>query len=393
MAFVFQQPGEKSLLEAINTAAHNSSGGGGLFAFATKGGIEAFFALPNITSLLNSGFEFQLIVGVDAITNSEALLSLQDKVRQYGPGLKVSVFYHENAFSTFHPKFSWFLTPAGVSLITGSGNLTERGLGVQRLPEGKSSNWEAFSLQSLSGDDAEIVVGGISTWFKDQADAGALCELNDARVVEKAFANAQVRYAPNRNKKKIKAFAVAVVPEDEIQERVVVQTVAVEPEPDLLDVLVRELPSTRGGQGDIGREAHSEFFGHSGTDKYIYMQFVELGDKLHPVKKVWLFYNPASANYRLELPESKVDYEIGASDERMILVATRLDSRSFRYTLLRPLTDKKYYDQVASLLGPIKRGGRRLMRQNFISSGTLKTVWPEAPSSLLPLPLPVSEPE
>jgi hypothetical protein len=383
MTFVFQQPGSAGLLDTLNDCSKDAEGGGGIFAFASKGGVEAIFALPNIEAMLKTGRPFHLIVGIDALTNTEALLCLGEKVAKHKKSLKAHVFFHDQAPSTFHPKFSWFCKQGGISLITGSGNLTERGLGKQ--PKGQAANWEAFSVQSLNGKDAGAAEMEINGWLEAQAAAGTLCSLNDARVLEKAMANARVRYT--------NGGMAAAKPKAKLEPQPQAMAVAgVEANPDTLEVLIRELPKTRGGQGDVGQTAHNKFFGHEGKDKDIFMQYVDLNDTLHHVKKVWLFYNDASNNYRLELPESKENYEIGDKDERMILVAVKLDQRSFRYTILRPKANQQDYDKVSTLFGPVKKAGRRLMRERFASADDLRGAWDHAPSNLLPLRLPTPEP-
>lgn len=385
MSFFFQQPGSAGLLDTLNDCSKDAEGGGGVFAFASKGGVEAIFGLPNISHMLKAGRPFHLIVGIDAITNAEALLSIGEKVSTHGKSLKAQVFLHDQAPSTFHPKFSWFQKQGRVSLITGSGNLTERGLGKQ--PGGQPANWEAFSVQSLSGADASTVSKEISAWLKAQGVAGTLLSLDDARVVEKALANARVRYSNGRKaaaKPKAKPQSGAQPP--------TAAAPAAASDFDSTEVLIRELPSTRGGQGDVGKTALDEFFGHRGADKYIFMQYVNLSDKPHSVRKVWLFVN-ASQNYRLELPESKGNYETGDHDERMLLVAVKLDQRSFRYTIIRPKSEQADYDKVSSLLGPAKKPSqRRLMRVLFTTSDDLRAAWPAVPGNLLPIRLPTAEP-
>ena len=127
--FILQEPGNEDLLEAINNAADNAENGGGIFAFASKAGIAAFLQTESINQLLDQGNEFKLIVGVDSITNAEAILYLSDQVEKFNGNLNVSVFYHDHPNSTFHPKFSWFCSENRISLVLGSGNLTLRGLG------------------------------------------------------------------------------------------------------------------------------------------------------------------------------------------------------------------------------------------------------------------------
>lgn len=383
MTFVFQQPGSAGLLDALNDGSKDAEAGGGVFAFASKGGVEAIFGLPNIAAMLTAGRPFHLIVGIDAITNAEALLCLGEKVAKYKKSLKAQIFLHDQAPSTFHPKFSWFSKQGGIFLITGSGNLTERGLGKQ--PGGQAANWEAFSIQSLSGKDANSAVTVINAWLAVQATAGTLCSLKDTRVLERAIANARVRYKAGG-----KAAATSKVkskPQPQAQTNAVA---GVEADLDTTEVLIRELSKNRGGQGDVGK-AVLKFFGHDGTKKNILMQHVDLDDKLHSVREVKLFSN-VSKNYRLELPESKDNYEIGDKDERMILVTVKLDQRSFRYTILRPNADKKHYDKISSLFSPAKKGGRRLMRERFASADDLLGVWDQAPSNLLPVCLPTPEP-
>ncbi|GGI19144.1 hypothetical protein GCM10008066_17610 [Oxalicibacterium faecigallinarum] len=267
-------------------------------------------------------------------------------------------------------------------MITGSGNLTERGLGQK--PGGQAANWEAFSTQSLEGETALAVEKEISDWLQAQAKAETLCSLDDPRVLEKAMANARVRY---NNGLKAPAQPKAAAPKHAAKALAVAAPALQQQE-----ILIRELPSTRGGQGDIGQTAHRHFFGHDGTDKFIFTQYVELDGTLHAVKKVWLFYNAASNNYRLELPESKGQYEVGPNDERMILIAAKLDERSFRYTILRPITNQPAYKKVRLLFGPHPLAGRRLMKESYVSPDLLRDAWDDAPIDLLPISLPTAEP-
>jgi hypothetical protein len=241
----------------------------------------------------------------------------------------------------------------------------------------------------LKGADAAAIAAGIDNWLVAQRKAGTLRSLEDERVLEKAMENARVRYATSAATKPAKTKPITPAAKHAPTTTTLALSVT---QPSTVEVLVRELPKTRGGQGDIGQTAHRDFFGHQGKDKNIFMQFVDLNDSLHSVRKVWLFFNPASDNYRLELPESKANYEIGANDERMIVVAVKLDARSFRYTLVRPTTDKTIYKKVANLFGKTKKGGRRLMRERFTTADELLEAWDDVPSNLLPLSLPALEP-
>jgi hypothetical protein len=116
MTFVYQHPEAAGLLDALNDCSKDAESGGGVFAFATKGGVEAIFSLPNIVAMLATGRPFHLIVGIDAITNAVALLCLEEKVAKYNTSLKAQVFLHDQA-STFHPKFSWFHKQGGFASL------------------------------------------------------------------------------------------------------------------------------------------------------------------------------------------------------------------------------------------------------------------------------------
>lgn len=383
MTFVFQQPGTAKLLEALDVASDNAEHGGGVFAFATKSGIEALLGVPRIAQMLAKGNPFHLIVGVDAITNAEALLYLRDQVGKYPGNLTAHVFYHDLP-GTFHPKFSWFKRAGALHLVTGSGNLTLSGLGkvtTAALPPG---NWEAFAVQAILGHKGNASLKAIEDWLETQAAAGTLRALDDENVRDRAMANARVRYVPRKPAPPPPGGPAIVV------------TVA--PAPDALgeilvgdDVLIRELPRTRAGQADIGKKALG-FLGFEGAAQDILIQYVSVNNQLDSAHEARIFVNK-SKNYRLEMkPIAAIGYVPDANDNRMILVATKLDHRSFRYTVV-PVTDPSYVELVA-LLGPIppKHGTSRPMREKMMTATELQVGWSSAPSNLLPVFLPTSEP-
>ncbi len=377
MAFIFQQPGTARLLEAIDQFASDANEGGGVFAFATRDGIEKLLDAPKVARHLRSKKPFRLVVGMDAITNAAALLSLADALGEFPKSLTAKAFFHEHPASTFHPKFCWFKQGEELRLITGSGNLTSRGLGLnskQRLPAG---NWEAFTTQTLSGSDALRAQDEIERWFHTQQKAGTLCDLDDPRVQSKAMENGRVRYTPGARPARRKTPPGAAY-------------VAAAPPPQ--DVLMRELPKNRHGQADIGQAAMTAFFGFTGVPKDVLLQHVSLTGALGPVKHKRLFVNK-SRNYRLELDAiSPLPYRTTPDDGRMILVATRLDERSFRYTIVP--VDEADYAIVSELLGPIpvQRGRSRAMRERKFTAVELRAAWPSAPEELLPLEVSTPEP-
>lgn len=361
MSFFFQSPGSDDLLRELDSAADNALVGGSFFAFASRGGIEALFSCPNIQQLLDTG-SYHLVVGVDAITNADALMFIAEKLRDFEGSLTAEVFYHGSSNNIFHPKVSWFKNDIGIKIIAGSGNLTLRGVGQHSDVAAPSGNWEAFSVQYLLDEESEALYTYIMDWVEEQRDAGRLVSVDDERARYKAMANGRVRFSQ------------------------VIDSVAQEErsaEFETNEVLVREIPRNRPGQADVGQRALSDFFGFTETcDRRILLQYVSLENELDEALEIHLFVNQ-SRNYRLELrPASNIPYDIADDDGRIFLIATKFDNSSFRYTLL-PVTDPNYDEVVQQLVGAVPQYGRRTMREARVTSKDLLQAWPDLPQKLL----------
>lgn len=371
--FVFQQPGSIDVLTAIDRAANGATRGGALFAFASKKGSKALLDLNEISRLTDTG-TFDLIVGIDAITNAEALLYLQAEAATRA-GLTARAFLHDYP-GTFHPKFAWFREGDAIRIVVGSGNLTLSGMGQAGGEPPPFGNWEAFTSQSLAGQDGQRVAKAITDWIETQIIDGTLLSLDDNRVRLRAVANGRARFKKRSSQPAASGSAPAVTldlsPLDEA------------PFGDR-EVLLRELPKTRPGQADIGHRGLS-FFGYVNTATTALVQNVSLTNIEGPLEELRLFVN-RSRNFRIELNAiSALGYERRAgTDERMILVAVKLDSRSFRYTVI-PVTSPHYH-RVSRLLGDVvtsTAAGSRRMRELLTSTTALRRAWKNAPTNLLP---------
>ena len=366
-SFCFQQPGSAAFLDAIERAATGADEGAAMFAFASSGGVDAFFQVPGVADMLRQRKPFHLVVGIDAITNAEALLCIEDKRNLSRSALTAEVFIHEHPASTFHPKFVWFRHGDEVRLIAGSGNLTTRGLGIVSVVAQAPGNWEAFGEHVLHGAAARTTVQNLRNWAATQRAVQNLRLLNDEQVRARAMTNGLVRFSTGRLPG-AGAGAAPVPVDDETFE--------------VLDILVRELPKNRPGQADVGKTALSQFFGFASGAKDVLLQHVSLENHLGKTEKIRLFTNE-SQNYRLELRAmAGFPYHIGADDGRLILVATKLDRRSFRYTIVP--VDSPAHTQLSNLLGFIGRG-RRFMREKRVTGDELRASWPAAPVNLLPI--------
>jgi hypothetical protein len=167
----------KILLDTILECCQEAKLGGGAYAYVSSDGATLLIGDPVFEKFLSTG-EFELIVGIDDITNTRTLDTLQNYCKRHD-NLRVQIFLHNTTGSTFHPKFCWFdCGDYGLS-VTGSGNLTQKGM--QR-------NRETFEYTRLSIDVLEDTKRKWSSWLESAAPF--LKSLNDENVRARAEENA-----------------------------------------------------------------------------------------------------------------------------------------------------------------------------------------------------------
>ena len=126
------------LIEAILEASRGAVSCVGMFAFASRAGVDSLIVDPEIRGFLRKS-TMSLIVGIDAVTSRDALVRLQE-LEQAHNRLSVQVFWNPTG-ALFHPKVTRFKYPdGGQSMIVGSGNLTLGGL---------RQHFEAFSVMRV----------------------------------------------------------------------------------------------------------------------------------------------------------------------------------------------------------------------------------------------------
>lgn len=131
------------LLEAIISASRNAESIKGVFAFASRHGVDSLIGDPEIQEFLRES-EMTLLVGIDAITTRDTLVRLTEHEQRL-ERLNVRVFRSPTS-ALFHPKVVRFDYPDGYrTLIVGSGNLT---------PGGLRQNIEAFSVVHATPDES-----------------------------------------------------------------------------------------------------------------------------------------------------------------------------------------------------------------------------------------------
>lgn len=423
MTFVFQQPGTSPLLDAIEDCAADCDFMGGMFAFSTKDGVELLLDLPEIQALLTRGGSIRLTVGVDAITNGETLLYLRERMSASGSRLQARAYVHSFP-GIFHPKYMWFVRGNQVKVIAGSGNLTPSGLGCAPAAR-QNGNWEAFLVEELDLPSSAQFLQSIDGWVTRATNSGLLLEVDHPRALARGVANSRVRFArpprdgegtqggdgtPAGDTAAFPPIAPWPLPLGAMPARTRTRSAATRAAglgvrgaaqpgaapgaaratPTALPVqsaepgaFVREVSRNRSGQNDVGIEG-LRFFGYQRDESTtVLLQYVDLDNNVEAPIQRHLFEN-ASDNFRVEMPQiAQLPYDVGPEDVRMIMVAVRLDYRTFRYTIV-PVTHPSYAT-LSGFLDTKSKTRAGQMRKAFIESGELENSWPEGPRSLFPI--------
>jgi HKD family nuclease len=342
VALRLQDPGSHSdyLLDVLFQAADGAERGGGIFAFATADGIRTMLLGDPFEDLLTSG-RFDLVVGVDSITDTRALDVLTDLVAR-NERLSARVFVHDESV-LFHSKLSWFRAGDQLTLIVGSGNLTVRGL---------RENWEAFTVVRVNGQAATEVEAQITAWLASQS--GLLYPPTHPKARERA--------ARNRGRERDLKHARGAPGKDVI--------------PIDAQVLVAEAPKsgTRPSQVNFHKLFYEGFFGaQAGSGRVVILRYVAAdgtvaGEEVRPSS------NRESKNFSFELDGFK-----GLRDthpQPVIGVYVRLPQGTILYQRLLP-SDGGYAELQRFL---IERwvGPAHMKRQVAVDASEVRAVIPKS---------------
>ncbi|PKQ05773.1 MAG: hypothetical protein CVT72_08555 [Alphaproteobacteria bacterium HGW-Alphaproteobacteria-11] len=310
MTLTLQVPGDGSTLHAaLVAAATGATGGFAAFAFATSTGVDTALAEPAVRNLLDTG-RFQLVVGLDAITDTAAVAAIKT-AKAALPNASVSLFYNPKGGVLFHPKTMFFKRPAGGRCLTGSGNLTLGGL---------RNNWEAFWKADVSNADATVLEAQWANWVADHKDN--LLPPDDPRVTAQAALNAKTRAKIQKAVKETDAEALAALEEGAAEAY------------SLNPFLIAEVPKNRPGQADFGIETYQGFFGVTiGKQREVTFYQVRPDGSLAPPEHRQAVA-VKSSNYRFEVEALRGLQH--PADEHFILVFERIGKSEYRYVLLKP---------------------------------------------------------
>lgn len=331
------------LLEELLIATGAATSGGAIFAWANAPGAKAFLDDPKFVEFIANG-NFELVVGLDSITDEGAVLSLIAAANKY-PKLTIRAFLNDES-GLFHPKLAWFWSGDALTLIVGSGNLTMGGL---------KGNWEAFAVARLKEKEAKDLGGRIQAWLKQWS--GSLIPITDPKALERAKKN-------TGNERTLKRKPKAVPKEETAAEAATA-------------LLVAEIPkaAVRWSQANFDLDNYEKFFGAKvGSQRRITMYQVAVDGSLGDLES-----RPSvevkSQNYRFELAAAKgIDYP---AEGRPIGVFMRLDTGDFLYMVLLP--GGAAYTSVSAFLSREWAGPARQVRRVRTDIHSLKAAWPNAP--------------
>jgi hypothetical protein len=306
-------PDSTYLLEEIIGACERASSGGGAFAFASSAGVTLLLGDPQFSQFLKQ-CPFELIVGVDAITDTDSIEAIQATAALY-PQLKVRAFLGTRAGCMFHPKLCWFRHESGGICLVGSGNLTAGGL---------RGNYESFSVVGFGRTQMRAFDQMWSSW--SDFHKSELLLLSDSRVHKKCSENArQPRLLPKQ--------------EGDILVERGRGKIVVGPAPrETAQVLIAEIPrgGSRWNQANFDLGTFRNFFGASpGRTQRILLTHVDVLGRLGS-QEIRPSVAVKSHNYRFELDAAAgLGYP---AKGRPIAVFVRVATRTFRYRLLMPGT-------------------------------------------------------
>lgn len=340
--------GATTLSAELMRLASTASGGGGIFAWTTTGGITDVLENRAFKAFLGA-HRFELVVGTDSITNPAAVTRLAALATSL-PNLTVRAFWHDQA-GLFHPKFAWFEVGTQVTLVTGSGNLTSGGL---------SGNWEFFTITKLSATESAVVRQQLGSWRSSHQ--AYLLPLDDQRVLDRVQRNRLEERTILKSRRAIAAASAA-------------RTSAAA---GTVEVLVAEptYAAGRTGQANFHKPVFEGFFHARAGVASQHDFYAVAGNGNVGARETLAAITVGSHNYRFEVrapagsAATSPPYPIG--------VFMRLETDEILYQLLGP--GAPGYNEMDNLLKRrTGRGAGPSRRQEVFTVADIQAAWPSAP--------------
>jgi HKD family nuclease len=346
-------PDTRYLYEAIIAAVADATTWRGMYAFATRGGVDQLIEDPIVLEFLRRGGEIDLIVGIDAVTNKQSLIRMQELEGRYRK-FRPRVFWNSTR-GLFHPKISYFGYANGdKTLIVGSGNFT---------PGGLTHNFEAYNV--ISSDRRE-------KFDLSSLDQFMARHAGDIRPIDQAALD---RAALNLVRP-VAGVPRARLPTTSRPARPTPGTTARPAVASGERILIAQVPAAGGrwSQVHFNADIVRQYFQVSDNKiQRVYLTRIESNgvrgeEEVRPV-----VYSEANKNHKIEIAGAK-GLEYPSSPP--ILVFRERQVRTFDYMLLMP--GSPGYDAVRALSIALPTIGRGL-RRAITNLDTLEEAWPDSP--------------
>ena len=343
------------LYEAIIGAAVGAASWRGVYAFASRDGVNHLIEDPVVEKFMRHGGEVDLLVGLDAVTNRPTLERLQE-LEQRNPRFRPKVFWNETA-GLFHPKLSDFQYEGGNrTVIVGSGNLT---------PGGLMTNYEGYTVITADRDEA-IDVSALDEFLERHADN---IRSIDDEALERAARNL---IRPIKGARK----AGGVVIQRPRRRRVVVPARGAALAAEFDCILIAQVPKAGGRWTQIHFNADvvQQYFCISDySTQRVYLTQVAPDGARSDVEVRPCVYSQRNKNHKIEIGAARGEEY---PETPPVLVFRERQLRVFDYMLLMPGDDG--YGPLIDLtqrLPTIGRGFRRVITD----MDTLEGVWADCP--------------
>ena len=336
------------LFEALLEAAQEAVSGTGVFAFASRGGVESLIGDAMMQNFLDRG-SFVLLVGIDAITDRNTLMRLEELEGEHDR-LTVRVFRNPTNV-LFHPKIArFYYQDGGQAIVIGSGNLT---------PGGLRQNFEAFSvIRTLRQENLDL-----SSWDRFFRDHEQHIRPIDDDALERASRNVSKRRNETEAAHGRRAETAGA-------------TLAGS-SGDLGRFLVARVPKagSRWHQVHFNQVVISRFFRvKPQTAQRVYLTEIHPDGSIGETEVRPCVYSVANKNMKIEIGSHHG--HAYPEEGPPITVFRELRARSFWYMLLMP--NETGYEQMYALTDALPSVGKGLPRV-FAGGDDIRGVWAECP--------------
>lgn len=358
--FHFQDPASANttyLLEAIIDASRGATSCSGVFAFASRGGVDSLIGDREIQDFLQAS-PMSLLVGIDAVTSRDTLVRLQELEQEFS-GLTVRVF-HNPTNALFHPKIARFEYQDGRrTMIVGSGNLT---------PGGLRQHFEAFSVTRSEADETL----DLTSWDRFLHEHDGDIRTIDDGALERAAQNVV------RGGRRLRDVEPDVEREPGATDATASQLVDIEPAVRRSDrFLIAQVPRAgeRWHQIHFNRDVIERFFRvQPGTAQRVFLLECRHDGTLAEQEVRPCVYSDANQNPKIEVASHPGEPYPQAG--RPIAVYRELQVRSFAYMLLMP--GDPGYGEMRALTEELPSVGRGVPRV-MANAAHIRSVWHASP--------------